>query len=446
MRRWGILGVGLGEALIAVNFSIVSTALATIQKEFHASLLQIQWMLNIFGIFMCVSLVLMGRLADSYGRKKVFMVGLAGSGVASLIAGFAPTASWIIAAQLVQGVAGAILLAVSQALMTHLFPAKQRSIAIGVWAAIAGITLGLGPLLGGAIIDFIGWRWIFFINVPTAIVALGIVGLSIRESKNRKPVQEDVFGTLLLMLTIGSFVLGVIQGPSWGWVSLPSLACCLTFFTALPAFIYVEAHAPFPIIQPQFFLQRAFLLPSLTNFCLIFFMWTLFFFLPLYFQQVKNYSPFQTGVLMLLVTAPVALFSHPVGRWYAKVGPKILIVIGFFLLMASIFLQFFFGPSSLLPLNITASLFFGFGWVLVWGPSTTAAISSVPREHAGIASGAFTTIQEIGATVGLTITGTVFRSSASPFMEGFRHSLWILLSLMVVGVIAAMKMEKRIKF
>ena len=273
----GILGVGLGEAVIAVNFSVVSTALATIHDALHASFLELQWMLNAFGIFICVSLVTMGRLSDTYGRRRLFLIGLVGSGIASIIAGSALHPSWIIFAQILQGVFAAIILAGSQALMSHLVPDSQRGRAIGIWAAIIGLSLGVGPLLAGVIISFLGWRWIFFVNIPLCMLALFFVFRFVPESKSTAHRGEmDYVGLFLLTLAIISVVLGLIQGPEWGWTSIWSFLCLAIFVISLPVFIIVETKVPFPIIHPTFFLNRHFLLPSFANFCTIFFVWTSF--------------------------------------------------------------------------------------------------------------------------------------------------------------------------
>lgn len=445
-RMLGIIGIALGEALIAVNFSIVSTSLPTIHKELGATLLQLQWMLNIFGIALCTCLVTVGRLADTYGRRRIFLIGLVGSGIASLFAGFAPHPSFIIIAQLIQGVVGAILLAVSQALMSHLFPENERGRAIGIWAAIAGVTLGIGPFLAGVIISLVGWRWIFFINVPIAILAVWFVSRFIEESKSIAHRGElDFLGMIFLALVIGSLVVGIIQGPEWGWGSIWSIICFAVFVISLPILIIVENKAAFPIIRPDFFLKKDFLLPSLSNFCLIFFMWTIFFLMPLYIQNARGDSALRAGLIMLLITGPVAIFSPMVGKWYGKVGPKILMCSGFVFLLISLIFQFFFQPTSNISLTIFASLAFGIGWVLAWGPSTTAAISALPLDVAGLASGAFTTIQEMGATIGLTITGTVFRLGRPPFMNGFYHSLYVLLLLTIIGFFTSLAMTKRNK-
>jgi len=442
-KEWkGILGIGLGEALMAMNFSIVNIALATIQKELGASLSQLQWMINIYGIFICVSLVTMGRLADTYGRKRIYLIGLVGSSVASLIAGLASHPNQIIFAQLLQGLFGAILLPVSQSLITHLFPHNQKSTALGIWASIAGISLGAGPIIGGTILGFIGWRWIFLFNVPLSLIALFYLVRYVKESKSNVQDKHDYLGMLLFIGTIASVVLGIIQGPIWGWTSIWTLLCLISFLIFLPILIYVEKKAPYPIIQPDFFLRKDFLLPSMSNFCIIFYLWSFFFLIPLFAQSMMEITPFQTGLLMLFVTLPLAIGSPYVAIWYEKIGARVPMILGFLFLILSITSLHFLHRRGEILLMMAAMLFCGFGWVLIWGPSAACALSSLPKKFSAIASGAFTTFQEVGGTVGLAIVGTTFRSHPFPSTLGFQNSLSVLLGISLIGILTSFFVKK----
>lgn len=445
-HKKAVFGIGLGLMLIALNFSIVSLALATIQKGFDVSYLYIQWMLNIYGIFISSCLVTVGRLADTYGRKKVYLVGLIGAGVASLIAGSAITAMWIIFAQMLQGIFGAILLSVSQALMVHEFPEEKKGQAIGIWASIAGISLGLGPLLGGLIVHFIGWRFIFYINIPIALAALYLSLRYVRESKDKNHAGEmDYLGMILLFLTVGFLVLGVQQGGNWGYTSIWSFLCFGGGILFGFSLLVVEKRVSHPILRAEFFLKKGFLIPSIVNGCLIFFLWSMFYLFPLYMQDVWKMSPLSAGMMMLFVTGPVALFAAAVGRMYDRIGVKPLILVGLIFLLASILLQMFLHKRVDVVIGTLAALTFGVGWVLVWGPSTTAAISSLPKDKAGVASGAFTTVQEVSATIGLAITGTVFRMGNPPFMTGYQNSLWILFAMICFGLFVSLGLGSKKK-
>ncbi len=433
-RGLAILGIGLPIMAVGMNFSIVNMAMSTLQKEFNATVSELQWILNAFGIFMSVFMVTMGKLADLHGRRFIYLIGTFLVCAASLVSGFAPKLNWIIVSQAIQGIGGAIIVPISQALLSHLYPEAKRSHAIGIWAILASISLGIGPIVGGVLLETLGWRWIFFINVPIAILALYPLLKYVPESKSRQRHSKiDLLGLLLLILITGSLVVSIMQAPTWGWNILWTVSL---FAISLILFIYSEKKSESPIIRPDFFFRRTFLLSTLANFCIIFFVWGDFFLLPYYLQTQHGLSPFQTGLLMLLVTAPVVFFSSKIGKLYHKTGPKLLMVVGFFLFALSSLTQLFFTPQSL-TLPLIAALCFGIGWVIAWGPSITSAVSSVPRDAAGLASATFTTVQEIGGTLGLTIAGTAFRVG-----NDFSYGALVLLLSAILGILFSMSLKK----
>lgn len=442
-RMLSIVGICLGVVVVGIMFSSTNTALATIHRDLGTSLGELQWIMNIFGIFISSNLVIMGRLADLYGRKRVYLFGVVGLLVSQLGAGLAPSVGWIIFFQALFGMSGAVILPVSQALLTSLYPEKERSKAIGIWAAVVGVALGIGPLLAGSIIYGLGWRWIFLINVPIAVISfILIIGFLPKKPKVGPKLSLDWSGAFLLILTIGTFVLATIQISLWR----PSVIAILYVLSIilLVSFLYVEKRARTPIIREDLFTHRTFMLSSLGNFCMLFFGWAVFFLIPLYLQTVQTYSVFQTGLMMLGVTVPLAILSPVVSRWYKKTGPKQLISYGFIFLIVSALIQMQYHADTNLLFIILGLLCYGIGWGLAWGPTTTAAISALPQEHAGVAAGTFTTLQEIGGTVGLAITGTVVRLHHH-FMIGFYDGMWVLLMICFVGLIATLMMPARRK-
>lgn len=439
-----ITGICFASAVQPINFSLVTIAIPVIQKEFSASILELQWMINIFGIVISIFLVTMGRFADSWGRKRVFLIGIVGAGCSSLISGFATSPAWIIVAQGIMGLAGAILLPVSQALISHLFPDHERGRAIGIWASMMGIALCTGPIVGGILISLWGWRAIFFINIPLLLMGLPLILRYVKESKSTLHRGElDLAGLIVLAIAIGSLVVGIVQGPNWGWDSFWIIALLGLFILSTVSLVFIERKVPFPIIHPESFLKPTFLFASLGNFCMMFYIWIFLFLMPLYLQNVRSDTPFQAGVIMLFATTPIALFSPWVGKFYAKVGPRLPMLLGFLAFFLSIVLQFFFEPTTSLILICAGCLFFGIGTVLIWGPSTTAAISALPKDLAAVASGGFSTVQEIGGTIGLTLIGTIFRMGHPPFMVGFRYGLSALLVILTVGLLASCRLTKR---
>jgi MFS family permease len=342
---------------------------------------------------------------------------------------------WIIFAQAIMGIAAAIVIPISQALLTYLYPEEKRAQAIGIWATLACTSLGIGPIVGGLILEELGWNWIFLINVPLALISLYPLIKYVPESKSaHNHTKIDFSGLSLLILTIGSLVLAIMQAPEWGW---NVLWIGLIFVLSLTLFILSERKSESPIIRPDFFFQRAFLFPTLANFCIVSFVWGDFFLLPYFIQNEHHMTALETGILMLLVTGPVVLFSSTIGKLYNKTGPKLLMGVGFSFFILSSIAQVLFNPESLI-LPIIAAFCFGIGWVIAWGPSITSAVSSVPRDSAALASAAFSTMQEIGGTLGVTIAGTLFRVG-----DQFSHGAWFLLVISIIGLLFSMGTIKK---
>lgn len=414
-RTMAVIGILLGMAVLAAGWSSINMSLASIQSELKSSLLQLQWMMNLYGISICIALLPLGKLGDAYGRKLFYIAGLVGLGLACLGAGSAKSPEMLIAFMALFGLSGASVLTLSQALTVHQFPENQKSKAIAIWATFTSIALSVGPLLGGVIIKYLSWRWVFYINVPIAILALVLVSIFVKKEKTRS-IHCDWSGVILFALIVGALVSAIMQGPSWGWGSLKIIGLFALAFISLISFIITEKRSSEPLFQPKFFAQRGFLFASICNGCLIGFIWSIFFFVPLYLQNERNASPLDAGITMLLITLPVALFSMPVSKLYERVGPKILLTVGFALLFISVFFQ------SYLSIEWSC-IIIGFGWVLTWGPSASKALSSLPHHMAGMASGMFMSLQEMGGVLGLAISGVAFHTGINQFLSPKKHEI-----------------------
>lgn len=437
-----LVGVCLGIATCAMIFSEINIALPVIKIDLSASVTQLQWIMNIFGVAVCSSLVISGRLADIYGRKRLYLLGVFLMGLSMLGSGLSPSADWIIGFQILLGFAGAIMLPVSQALISNLFAENERSKAVAVWATVVGLAMAIGPLLSAFIVNALGWRWIFLVNVPIVIVSLLIVGIFSPESRsNEKAPSLDGLGALLLGLTIIIFVLAVVQGNSWPTPII--LMLYLLSIIGLVALLYVEKKAIQPIIREDLFKNKMFLTAAIGNFSLIFFVWASFFLMPLFFQLIHHDSVMQAGLMMLLVTVPLAIFSWFGSYLYQKYQPKNLILLGFLFLIMSVLMQMNFYPNTSFLFLAVGTAAFGIGWSFIWGPTTTTALSALPKEHAGIASGSFVTIQEIGGTVGLAITVSVVRTHSN-LLFGYHRGMWVLLIICLIGLLSALCMGQRI--
>jgi EmrB/QacA subfamily drug resistance transporter len=415
-RTLGVAGIGCGIMILGMVWSIANTALASIQKDLSANVLQLQWMMNCFGIFLCVPLLTMGKLGDAYGRKRLFLWGLVGAFVASIIAGFTNHISLLIACMGLFGLSGSAILPLSQALLIHQFPEKQKEKAVGLWSIFASLSLASGPLVGGVILSFWGWRWIYWINVPLILLIIPLIVFNVKKEEEHHKPHCDWGGVGLLALIICPLILGIMQGPTWGWASYSILGLFSLSFLSLCFFIALEKKTDAPLFRPDLFLQRFFLFSAIPNACMIGFIWIVFFLIPLYLQNLVGYTPLRVGLLLLLVTLPVAFLSVPVSKLYRKWGAKPLLICGFSLLALSSLLQsLFVSTGAFWPIG-WGCLGIGIGWVLICGPSISCALSTIPHRAAGIASGMFTTMQELGAVVFLAIAGVIFRLTDQRFL------------------------------
>lgn len=407
---WPSLGICLGIFVVAMDWAIVNNALPRIQRDLGASLAELQWIVNAFGLVMSVTMVTMGRLADAYGRRRLFMLGLLICAFSSLGAALSPRAAWLIGFRSFQGLSNAMVITTSQSLITHVFPEEKHGKALGIWTTLVGLGLAMGPVFGGIIIAISSWHWIFYFNIPFLVISGILVRLTVKESKNtEQSAKIDVPGLFLLVVGLGALIMGVIQGPEWGWdrpiiLSLFGLAA---LFLAL--FYFVEHRVPSPLMRFEFFKQRKFFAAAIGNFSVVFLFWGIFFLIPLYLQNILSRTPFESGMLMLAISLPFALASHYAGPLGDKIPKKYLLLNGLFLAMIGTLLMAFLNVEPLMGLMVTALVFFGVGAGAVFGPSTSLGISSIPRNYTGVASGALTTIQEVGGSLGLALVGTVLR-------------------------------------
>ncbi len=430
-RILSALGICSGCVVIALVFSMTNTALPAIQEELNLSISQTQWMMSVFGLINCSVLVTFGRLADIYGRKRIYLLGLIFSGVGMGLGGSSTDSVGLILCMFFAGLGNAIILPVSQALLVSEFPANQRGRAVGIWAAAIAAALAIGPILGGVIAGSIGWQWIFWINGQVIAISFLLIYFFSKESRNTEdPSTVDYKGMMLLSLSLFSFVLLITEYRAL----TEALQWILCAFVVTGVFMLwrVERRAAAPILRSDLFTDPRFLASSLSNACLVFYIWSLFFLFPLYLQNVRQLAPLTGGYLMLGITLPVAVLSPLIGRLYRLQTAWIWITLGFCLMVISTLMQQSFNETTDLMFIAASTTIFGIAYSFVWGPSTTAAVSTLSTQRAGIVTGTFVTIQEIGGTLGLTITVTVAKMHDN-FLNGFQNSMRILTAIAVLG-------------
>lgn len=435
-----ITGIVIGFMAMGLSFSMINANLETLQNTLGASLVQLQWIINIYGIFIASTLVAMGRLGDIFGRKRVYLVGKAFFALAMLGGGFASSASVIIAFMPFWGLAGAIMLPLSQTLLIHMYPEEKKGIAMGIWNSSGGISLALGPLFGGFLLKFFDWRWIFLSSIPLIIIGCFLTAYFVKESKTEgESTKIDWAGVFALMAAIASFVLATVQSNIWP----AHITTILYLFCAcsILSLIFIEGKVKMPIIREDLLKNRSFLLCCMCGFAMIGIFWSEIFLLPFYIQKQLQFTPLQTGIIMLGFAVPIAIFSPLAGHLYHKMPPRILIFIGFLFLAISCLLQLGFATAPSTYFVTIAIAFIGLGLSLVMTPTLAKALSAISRNFGGVASGTYVTLQEIGGSVGLAISVTVARKAAN-FSLGFHNAIWVVLALTLLGAIAALVMPK----
>lgn len=411
-QKIAMIGLCIASFLGCIDFTIVNTALPAIQQSLSSTVNQLQWVITAFLLALSSFMVLGGKLADLYGRRLLLFVGMAVFGLASLLAGLAPTIHWLIAARVLQGFGIAILYTVPIAILPSLFPSHQVGKFTGILLGVNGFGLAIGPVVGGFITSLISWHWIFYINLPLIVVSLLICVRYLPESKASMSKQKlDWVGFILLLVSIPSFVLALNQGEQWGWFSANSMILYLITVVGLIAFIINERKSHMPIIDFKLFANERFVIGCVANFCLAIFYSVLFFILPLYLANIYQLSMAYIGLVMLAASGMLAMLSPISGHLLDMKGPRPLLLSGFTLFFVATLLLL----SQTLPaiwLIVIAMLLIGCGWAFILSPSIAAAVSSVPESSSGIAMGSLGTVHNLGGALGLVVGTLIYQAKA----------------------------------
>lgn len=409
-KWWALVGISTCSFIAFIDFTIVNTALPAIQHDLTLSVLQLQWVMNGFLLFYCLFLAAMGRISDIYGHRRWLYIGVGVFAIASLGAGLAHNAYFLIIARGVQGAAEAAIIPCALGAIAAAFPDDERGRAIGIWSSISGLGLVAGPALGGILVSLLGWRSIFFIVVPIAIIGLLFCFFSLEESQDEDSNSHmDWMGLIFLGVSIAALIIPIMQGSVWGWTSVWILGLFVVSVVGFYFLYVVERQVTSPLIKFNLFANRVFFASSVAQFTFVFFNCAALFLMPLYLQNIRNEVPYMVGIMLIPVPAMVALLSPFSGYLVDKFGARLPLVTGMFFFGLSGLIQMFFQPQTSVALLMIAFVLMGIGWALSMGPSATAAISSVSARYAGVASGVLWTIQVIGGSLGLALGGLIFR-------------------------------------
>ncbi len=407
--RWWTLGaMCFALFMIMLDNTVVNVALPSIQRDLHASLQALEWTMNAYTLTFAVLMVTGGRLGDIFGRRKLFLFGLAVFGASSLAIGLAPNDAVLVAFRAVQGIGAAFMMPATLSIITQAFPAEQRGTAIGTWAGVSALALAIGPVLGGFLTQDVSWRAIFFINPPIAVAAVAVTLFAARESRDETVGRGMDFagiGTLTAGLT--ALVLALVEGNSWHWGSARIVGLFVVAAVALAAFVVTEQRAPTPMLDLSLFRSRTSAGANVVAFLVTFAMFAQFFFLTLYMQNVLHYSPLQTGVRFLPATLVIIVMGPLAGRLTDRVGPRPLMALGLVIIGASLLIESQLTVDTGYGLLLPGFILMGLGIGLVMSPMSTAAMNAVDRTKSGAASGVVSMSRMVGGSVGLALMGAL---------------------------------------
>ncbi|HEX3432639.1 MAG TPA: MFS transporter [Solirubrobacteraceae bacterium] len=408
-RRWWALGaMCFALFMIMLDNTVVNVALPSIQRSLSASTSSLEWTVNAYTLSFAVLLVTGGRLGDLFGRRKIFLAGVVIFASASAAIGFSPSDTWLVAWRAVQGTGAALMMPATLSIITNAFPPEERGKAIGTWAGVSAMALAIGPVVGGFLVESVSWQSIFFLNVPVAIGAVLIALFAVRESRDDTVARSvDVPGVLTLTLGLAALVLALVEGNEWGWGSTLELSMFAVALVGLTAFALVERRRSAPMVDFAFFRSRTFAGANIVAFIVSFAMLAMFFFLALYMQNIRGYSPLQAGVRFLPSTVMIIIVAPLAGRLADRVGSRPLITFGLLCVSGALFWQSHLTVSSGYGSLLPGFMLMGLGMGFVMSPMSLAAMNAVDRTKAGVASGILSMNRMVGGTFGVAILGAL---------------------------------------
>jgi EmrB/QacA subfamily drug resistance transporter len=444
-RRYLVLAICcMSLFIVGLDSTIVNVALPDIGRTFHAPVSGLQWTIDAYTLVLAALLMLSGSTADRLGRRRVFQIGLALFTVGSLLCSLAPGLGWLVAFRMLQAVGGSMLNPVAMSIITNTFTKpSERARAIGVWGGVFGLSMAMGPVVGGALVDSVGWRGVFWVNIPVGIAAILFTALFVPESKAARARRPDPIGQVLIIAMLGSLTYGIIEGPSYGWDSARILAFFAVTVIAVIAFLIYEPRREEPLIDLRFFRSLPFSGATLTAVSAMSALGGFLFLITLYLQDVRGYRPLFAGLFLLPMAAAMAVGAPLAGRMLARSGArKPLLIAGGGITAGGILLTQL-TNSSAPGYLVLAFLVFGIGMGFVNAPITNSAVSGMPRSQAGVASGIASTSRQVGSSVGVAVMGSILAanlhgSMAAGFASATRPGWWIIAAAGVVVFVLAL--------
>ncbi len=457
--KWFILTTVLvGATMSALDVSIVNVALPTLKDSFNVQLAVIEWVAMAYMLTLTIFLPLFGRLADMFGRTKMYNIGFIVFTIGSALCGMAPNANFIIASRVIQAVGAGLLQANSVAIITQAFPSNELGRAIGLQGAVQAIAMSIGPFVGGILIAAISWRAIFYVNVPIGIFGT-FAAMYILPKTESRPKKEkiDYFGISFFASGLAFLVLAVNEGEKLGWTSPIIIAYFVLAAILLPLFVFTELKVEHPMIDLKLFKKWAFSVGNITGMLSYYVLFAVLFLMPFYLENILKYNAALTGTLLTPIPLSMAIIAPFAGYISDKYGSRIMTTSGMAVCAASTLILSFMINSSSIPLLIAEFILLGIGMGLFTPPNNSSIMNSAPRERLGVAGGILNMMRALGLIFGVDISGFIFATLKHNYtaahgynidtagtivpqaikIKAFMHGLTIvILTLLAINIIA----------
>ena len=423
--------------IVGLDSTIVNIALPAIHRSLNAPMSGLQWTIDAYTLVLASLLMLSGSTADRLGRRRIFQVGLATFSLGSLLCAVAPSLDLLIAARAIQAIGGSMLNPVAMSIIRNVFEdPRERAMAVGVWGAMVGISMALGPVLGGALVDSVSWRAVFIVNVPIGIAAIILTALFVPESRADRPRRIDPVGQLLVIVGLATLTYAIIDAPSAGWVSAQSVILYTVSAASFGGLVAYELRRREPLLEIRFFRSAPFSGAILIALGLFASMGGFLFLNTLYLQDVRGLSPLDAGLYTLPMAGLMLVVAPLSGRIIGTRGARLPLLLGSVAIFASALILTHVTVHTPFGLLIAAYVLFGFGSGWLNPPITNTAISGMPPSQAGVAAAVASTARQVGQTLGVAVLGALAGSGAAGAI-GHNFSQTTHASWAIVAVLAA---------
>ncbi|TQF67000.1 DHA2 family efflux MFS transporter permease subunit [Rhodococcus spelaei] len=443
-----LVAASLPMFMATLDNLVMTSALPVIRADLNASVGQLQWFVNAYTLAFATLMLSAATLGDRWGRRRLFLSGIAVFTVASIGSALSTTPAMLIASRAVQGAGAAAIMPLSLALLAGAVPASKRAMAIGVWGGVSGLGIALGPVIGGAVVDGVSWQAIFWLNVPVALVAVPLALYALEESRGQRQ-RLDLLGVLLAGVGVFLGVWGIVHGNDDGWASARTVGVLAAAVLALAAFVLRELRTENPVVPMRLFRSRSFSIANVISFAFTLGMFGAVFLLAQYLQIVMGYTPFQAGLRTLPWTAAPMVVAPIAGILASRVGLRVLLVSGLALQAASlVWMSMLLEPGATYGEMIPAFVMAGVGMGLTFAPSATAVLTDMAEIDHATASSVNSTIREIGVALGVaTLTAVFFGQGGNltpaGYTDGLQPALLVGAASVVVGMVVAMAMPRK---